>query len=272
MLQEPTTVSLPNGALDAAPGRFHGQVILVTGGSRGIGQAIVRRATAEGARAVVADLIDPEMPLEGVRYVRTDVADRAAVETLFASIAAEEGGLDILVNNAGIQRVGLTETFDPATFEQVIDTHLLGTFHCSAMAIRSMRERGGGSIIQIASVAGLLALPGRGPYSAAKAALMSLTRVMAVEVAELGIRVNAVAPGSTRTALVQQGLDDGSIGLDAILAEIPLARLAEPDDIAGTVLFLASADAGYITGQTIVVDGGWSVLGIHDRPDWLRST
>ena len=147
----------------------------------------------------------------------------------------------------------------------------MGTFHCSSLAIRSMRGRGGGSIVQIASVAGLIALPGRGPYSAAKAAMMSLTRVMAVEVAELGIRVNAVAPGSTRTALIEQGLRDGSIRLEAILSEIPMGRMATPEEIAGTVLFLASEDAGYITGQTIVVDGGWSVLGLHDRPDWLRS-
>ena len=154
----------------------------------------------------------------------------------------------------------------------MIDTHLIGAFHCSSLAIRSMRGRGGGSIVSIASVAGLIALPGRGPYSAAKAALMSLSRVMAVEVAELGIRVNAVAPGTTRTAIVQQGIDDGSIRMEPMLAEIPLGRMATPEEIAGTVLFLASDDAGYITGQTIVVDGGWSILGLHDRPDWLRST
>ncbi|MFP5342231.1 MAG: SDR family NAD(P)-dependent oxidoreductase [Candidatus Limnocylindria bacterium] len=253
-------------------GRFDGRVILVTGGARGIGAAIVARAVAEGARGVVADVADPELPIDGVRYVRSDVADRASVEALFASIEAEEGGLDILVNNAGIQRVGLTETFDPAVFEAVVDTHLLGGFHCSSLAIRSMRQRGGGSIVSIASVAGLVALPGRGPYSAAKAALMALTRVMAVEVAELGIRVNAVAPGMTRTAIVQQGIDDGSISVDAMHAEIPLGRLATPDEIAGTVLFLASDDASYITGQTIVVDGGWTVLGMRERPDWLRST
>jgi len=253
-------------------GRFEGQVIVVTGGARGIGEAIVRRAVAEGARAVVADLGDPETPVERTRYVHCDVADRAAVEALFASIDAEEGGVDVLVNNAGIQRVGLTETFDPAVWESVIQTHLMGTYHCSAMAIRSMRSRGGGAIVQIASVAGLIALPGRGPYSAAKAALMSLSRVMAVEVAELGIRVNAVAPGSTRTALVEQGLRDGSIRLEAILSEIPMGRMATPEEIAGTVLFLASDDASYITGQTVVVDGGWSILGLHDRPDWLSST
>jgi NAD(P)-dependent dehydrogenase (short-subunit alcohol dehydrogenase family) len=252
-------------------GRFDGKVILVTGGARGIGAAIIHRAVAEGARGVVADLIDPETPLEGVRYVRTDVADRASVEGLFASIEAVEGGLDILVNNAGIQRVGLTETFDPTVWDQVIATHLSGAFHCSSLAIRSMRRRGGGSIIQIASVAGFIALPGRGPYSAAKAALMSLTRVMAVEVADLGIRVNAIAPGSTRTAIIEQGLADGSIPLAAILAEIPLGRMATPEEIAAPVLFLASDDASYVTGQTLIVDGGWSILGIHERPDWLSN-
>jgi NAD(P)-dependent dehydrogenase (short-subunit alcohol dehydrogenase family) len=252
-------------------GRFDGKVIVVTGGARGIGEAIARRAVDEGARAVVADQGVPERPLDGTRYVVCDISDRAAVEALFASIEDEEGGVDILVNNAGIQRVGLTETFDPAVWELVIQTHLMGMFHCSAQAITSMRRRGGGSIVSIASVAGLIALPGRGPYSAAKAGMMSLSRVMAVELADQGIRVNAVAPGSTRTALVEQGLADGSIVLDSILSEIPMGRLATTDDIAGTVLFVASDDAAYITGQTIVVDGGWSILGIHDRPDWLSN-
>jgi NAD(P)-dependent dehydrogenase (short-subunit alcohol dehydrogenase family) len=94
--------------------------------------------------------------------------------------------------------------------------------------------------------------------------------VMAVEVAELGIRVNAIAPGMARTALVEQGIADGSINLDVMLGEIPMRRLATTDDIAKVALFLASDDAAYITGQTIVVDGGWTILGIHDRPDWLR--
>jgi NAD(P)-dependent dehydrogenase (short-subunit alcohol dehydrogenase family) len=252
-------------------GRFERRVVLVTGGARGIGEAIIRRAVAEGAVGVVADLGDPAKPLDGVRYVRADVADRGSVESLFASIADREGGVDVLVNNAGIQRVGLTETFDPVDWELVVQTHLMGTFHCSALAIRSMRQRGGGSIIQVASVAGLIALPGRGPYAAAKAAMMSLSRVMAVEVAELGIRVNAVAPGMARTAIVEQGIRDGSIRLDAMLPEIPMRRLATPEDIAGAVLFLASPDAAYITGQTVVVDGGWSILGMHDRPDWLTA-
>jgi 3-oxoacyl-[acyl-carrier protein] reductase len=253
-------------------GRFDGKVILVTGGSRGIGAAIVARAVREGARAVIADLSSPEASEPGARFMACDVADEASVEALFGSIAATEGGVDILVNNAGIQRVALTEGFDSATWELVVRTHLMGSFYCSSRAITSMRGRGGGSIVSIASVAGMIALPGRGPYSAAKAALMSLTRVMAVELAGVGIRVNAVAPGSTRTALVEQGLNDGSIDLESVLSEIPLGRMATPDEIAASVLFLASDDATYITGQTIVVDGGWSILGIHERPDWLTAT
>ena len=155
-----------------------------------------------------------------------DVTDRRPWRRRSRTSRTTEGRVDVLVNNAGIQRVGLTETFDPATWELVVQTHLMGTFHCSAMAIRSMREHGGGAIVQVASVAGLIALPGRGPYSAAKAAMMSLSRVMAVEVADLGIRVNAVAPGMARTAIVEEGIANGSIRLDTMLPEIPMRRLA----------------------------------------------
>ena len=250
--------------------RFAGRVVVVTGAARGIGDTIVRHFVAEGARAVVPDLIDPEQPVDGARYMRCDVADRAAVEEAVASIESVEGRIDVLVNNAGIQRVGLTDQFDPELWARVIDVHLLGAFHWSSLALRMMRRQRSGSIVSIASVAGLIALPGRGPYSAAKAALLSLTRVMAVEVAELGIRVNAIAPGMARTALVEQGIADGSINLEGMLGEIPMRRLATTDDIARVALFLASDDAAYITGQTIVVDGGWTILGIHDRPDWLR--
>ena len=134
-----------------------------------------------------------------------------------------------------------------------------------------MRRQRSGAIVSIASVAGLIALPGRGPFSAAKVALMSLTRVMAVEVAEIGIRVNAVAPGMTRTGLLEQVAASGAIDLDKMMDEIPMHRLATIDGIANVVLFLASDDATYITGETIVVDGGWSILGIRNRPDWLRA-
>jgi 3-oxoacyl-[acyl-carrier protein] reductase len=246
-------------------------VVVVTGGARGIGDGIIRAFTAEGARAVSIDLGDPEEAVPGTRYLQGDVADRDAIEALFADIDAAEGPVDVLVNNAGIQRVGLTETFDPAVWRQVIDVHLFGMFNCSAMALRRMKPRGSGAIVSIASTAAYVGLPGRGPYTAAKGAISAWTRSLAVEVAESGIRVNAVAPGSTLTKLVQQGLDDGSIREDWILSEIPMRRFGRVEEIAQVVGFLASDQASYITGQTIVVDGGWTIQGMRDRPDWLRA-
>ena len=250
-------------------GRFDGQVVVVTGGARGIGDAIVRRVVAEGGRAVVPDLVDPEEPVPSTRYMRCDITDRDAVAAAHASIEATEGRLDVLVNNAGIQRVALTDQFDPDTWKQVIDVHLFGAFNWSRLALRSMKRQGSGAIVTVVSVAGLMGIAGRGPYSAAKAGLMSLTRTMAVEVAELGIRVNAVAPGMALTVLVEQGIRDGSIDLDSMMTEIPMRRLATVDDIAKAVCFLASDDASYVTGQTLVVDGGWTILGMHRKPDWL---
>ena len=251
-------------------GRFDGRVAVVTGGAGGIGDTIVRRFIAEGGRAVVPDVIDPAAPVEGARYVHCDITDRAQVEAAFASIEATEGRLDVLVNNAGTQQLGLTETFDAADWSRLLDVHVVGTFNCSALAMSLMRPKRSGSIVSVASVAGIIALPGRGPYSAAKAALMSLTRVMAVEMAEVGIRVNAVAPGMTRTALLEKVAASGAFDIAAMSEEIPMGRLATTDEIANVVLFLASDDASYVTGATIVVDGGWSILGIHNKPDWLR--
>ncbi len=250
----------------------HGRVVVVTGGARGIGDAIIESFLALGDRAVSLDMGDPEVPREGVRYLAADVASLAAVEAAFADIDAHEGRVDVLVNNAGIQRVGLTDRIDPDLWRQVIDVHLMGTFHCAREAIRRMLPRRAGSIVSIASVAGLVAVPGRGPYSAAKGGIVALTRTMAAEYAEAGIRVNAVAPGSVRTKLVEQGIADGSIDLAGLLSEIPMRRQAAPAEVAAVVRFLASDDASYITGQTIVVDGGWSTQGLRDRPAWLDPT
>jgi 3-oxoacyl-[acyl-carrier protein] reductase len=132
-----------------------------------------------------------------------------------------------------------------------------------------MRPQRKGAVVSIASVAGLLGIPGRGPYSAAKAAIMSLTRVLALENATANIRINAVAPGFTRTKLVEQAIRDGSIKEEWQLERVPMKRLAEPSEIADAVIYLASDRASYITGQTLVVDGGWTVQGVNHVPDWL---
>jgi 3-oxoacyl-[acyl-carrier protein] reductase len=134
-----------------------------------------------------------------------------------------------------------------------------------------MKRQGSGVILSMASTTAIVGVPGRGPYTASKGAISAWTRSLAVEVAEAGIRVNAVAPGQVLTKLVQQGLDDGSIIRDSMLSEVPMRRFGKPEEIAGVFRFLASDEAAFITGQTIVVDGGWTIQGMRDRPDWLRA-
>ncbi|MBN9023268.1 MAG: SDR family oxidoreductase [Rhizobiales bacterium] len=250
-------------------GAFEGKVAVVTGAARGIGEAIAVALRDEGARVFSIDLGEPEAPQDGVRYLSGDVGDPAAIAAAFAAVDAEAGRLDVLVNNAGIQRVALGHRMDFAEWNGVIATHLNGMFLCAGEAIRRMRPQRKGAIVSIASVAGIVGIPGRGPYSAAKAAIMSLTRVLALENATADIRVNAVAPGYTRTKLIDQALKDGSLRSDWQLERVPMKRLAEPSEIADVVLFLASDKASYVTGQTLVVDGGWTIQGVHHVPDWL---
>jgi NAD(P)-dependent dehydrogenase (short-subunit alcohol dehydrogenase family) len=253
-------------------GSFEGRVAVVTGGARGIGDAIVRAFRAAEAQVVVLDKLEPREPRDGVRYATADVTEPASVAAAFGSIDAAEGRVDVLVNNAGIQRPGLVGQISFEDWAAVIGTHLTGMFLCSSQAVPRMIEQGfGGAIVSIASTAGLVGLPGRGAYCAAKAGIMSLTRVLALEGASAGIRANAVAPGYTRTELVQQALDDGSLREAWMLERVPLKRLADPDEIARVVRFLAGDSASYVTGQTIVADGGWTIQGISAAPDWLRA-
>jgi NAD(P)-dependent dehydrogenase (short-subunit alcohol dehydrogenase family) len=248
------------------------RVAIVTGASRGIGDAIARRLAAEGARVVSLDRAAPAAPREGVRDVAADVTDPASVGAAFASVDAEEGAVDVLVNNAGIQRVGLAGKLAFEDWQAVLGVHLTGMWLCCSEAIPRMTEQGrGGAIVSVASVAGFVGLPGRGPYSAAKAGIMGLTRVLATEGAPANIRVNAVAPGYTRTEMIQQALDDGSQREEWMLESVPLDRLADPDEIARVVCFLAGDGASYVTGQTLLVDGGWTIQGFQGTPEWLTT-
>jgi NAD(P)-dependent dehydrogenase (short-subunit alcohol dehydrogenase family) len=248
-----------------------GKVAAITGAARGIGDAIAARFLEEGAKVFSLDLSEPEERREGVTYLTADVANTESVAEAFGRIDREAGCVDVLVNNAGVQRVALAENMPIEDWHLVLNTHLTGMHLCCAQAIRRMRERGkGGAIVSIASAAGIVAIPGRGPYSAAKAGIESLTRVYATEVASVNIRVNAVAPGSTRTKLIEQGWKDGSIRKEWQVERIPMGRLAEPAEIADPVVYLASDRASYITGQTLVVDGGWTVQGMVHIADWLQ--
>jgi NAD(P)-dependent dehydrogenase (short-subunit alcohol dehydrogenase family) len=241
------------------------RVVVVTGAARGIGDAIVGAFREAGDDVVSLDLVECEEPRDGCRYVRCDITDPESVGAAFEPLDR----VDVLVNNAGIQRLGLIGELEYEHWQAVVGTHLNGSFICNSQAVPRMRAQGSGAIVHVASTAAFLGLPGRGPYSAAKAGLGALTRVMAVELAPLGIRVNAVAPGFTRTQLVQQAIDDGSLQEDWMLARVPMGRLARPEEIARVVRFLASDEASYITGQVVVADGGWTIQGIGEAPTWL---
>jgi NAD(P)-dependent dehydrogenase (short-subunit alcohol dehydrogenase family) len=249
-----------------------GKIAVVTGGARGIGDGIAARLLRDGARLFALDKIGPESAREGVTWLETDVTSPESVAAAFAAVDAQAGQIDILVNNAGIQRVGLIGKMSFADYSSVIATHLNGFFLCASEAVPRMVKRGqGGAIVSIASTAAFVGLPGRAPYCAAKAGILGLTRALALEVAPSKIRVNAVAPGFTRTKLIEQGLKDGSLREDWMVARVPMHRLAEVEEIAEAVRFLAGAESSYMTGQSIVVDGGWIVQGIPEAPDWLQS-
>ena len=249
-----------------------GKIAVVTGGARGIGDGIAARLVRDGARVFALDKIGPESAREGVTWLETDVTSPESVAAAFGAVDAQAGQIDILVNNAGIQRVGLIGKMSFADYSSVIATHLNGFFLCASEAVPRMVKRGqGGAIVSIASTAAFVGLPGRAPYCAAKAGILGLTRALALEVAPSKIRVNAVAPGFTRTKLIEQGLKDGSLREDWMVARVPMHRLAEVEEIAEAVRFLAGAESSYMTGQSIVVDGGWIVQGIPEAPDWLQS-
>lgn len=252
---------------------LNGQVAAVTGGARGIGDGIAARLAQDGARVFALDRISPEERREGVTYLETDITSPESVAAAFRAIDSQAEQIDILVSNAGIQRVGLIGKISFADFSAVVATHLNGFFLCASEAVPRMVKRGvGGAIVSIASTAAFVGLPGRGPYCAAKAGILGLTRALALEVASAKIRVNAVAPGFTRTKLIEQGLSDGSLREDWMVARVPMRRLAQVDEIAEAVRFLAGRESSYMTGQAIVVDGGWTVQGIPDAPDWLQTS
>ncbi len=251
---------------------LEGRVAVVTGALRGIGDAIAERLLADGASVFSLDKISAAEPRKGVVYLEADVTDPLSVTEAFKAVDAQAGQIDILVNNAGIQRVGLVGKLSFADWSAVVSTHLNGFFLCASEAVPRMAARGkGGAIVSIASTAAFVGLPGRGAYCAAKAGILGLTRALALEVASAGIRVNAVAPGFTRTKLIDQGLADGSLEEDWMVARVPMRRLAATSEIADAVRYLAGDEASYVTGQTIIADGGWTVQGIPHAPSWLQT-
>ncbi|MCV0438910.1 MAG: SDR family oxidoreductase [Hydrogenophaga sp.] len=247
------------------------RVALVTGGARGIGDAIVVALQRSGSKVYSLDRVPPQASREDVVYLDADVSNEQEVASAFAEIDRAGAGIDTVVHNAGVQRSALCGQMSYEDWSSVLRTHLDGLFLCASQAIPRMIKQGrGGSITGIASTAAFVGLPGRGPYTAAKAGIVGLVRCLAVETAGHRIRVNAVAPGFTRTAIVEDAIANGSLNQDWMLERVPMGRLAEPAEIASAVSFLAGDNALYMTGQTLVVDGGWTTQGINHAPDWLQ--
>ncbi len=240
-----------------------GKVAVVTGGSRGIGRAICLHLAEKGAKVVINYVNRPQAAEETKKQVEAagaeclvvkfDVAKSSEVQEAFKQITAECGTIDILVCNAGITRDGLLATMKEEDWDQVMAVNLKGAFNCIKAGCRPMMKKRWGRIIIITSVVGFAGNAGQANYSAAKAGLVGLTRSTARELASRSITVNCVAPGyidTDMTAELPAGVKE------KILAEIPLGILGQPGDIAGAVLYLASEDARYITGQAIHVNGG----------------
>jgi NAD(P)-dependent dehydrogenase (short-subunit alcohol dehydrogenase family) len=247
-----------------------GRVCVVTGGGAGLGASIAETFAGEGADVAILDRDQvageaARARLDGrsgrVRFYDADVADESSVVRAAQRVAAEFGRVDVLVNNAGISRLGPSMSFSLREWDESMGVMATGVFLCSREFGAVIRAGGGGAVVNISSINGLVAFPMRLAYSAAKAAVVSMTKVLAVEWAGYGIRVNAVAPGCTRTDMLEQAVAEGFIDVDAYLDHTPLGRFGEPEDVAQAVLFLASDRSRYVTGQVLAPDGGWTAFG-----------
>jgi len=240
-----------------------GKTALVTGATGGIGAAIVRTLHGAGATVAVsgtraAALEDLKNALgERVHILPCNLADAADVEKLVPAAEAAMGGLDILVNNAGITRDGLAMRMKDEDWQQVIDVNLTAAFRLSRAAMRGMMKRRYGRIVNITSVVGVTGNPGQANYVASKAGIIGLTKSLAQELASRNITVNAVAPGFIATPMTEVLNDKQK---EAILARVPAGRLGAPEDVAASVLYLASGEAAYVTGQTLHVNGGMAMI------------
>ena len=241
-----------------------GRVCVVTGGAQGIGEACIRRFAREGALVVVADIDDARGAALagelGGMYVHCDVGDKAQVDALVAQTMAAHGRIDVLVNNAGIFRAADFLEVTEADFDTVLRINLKGSFLVGQAVAREMAKVGRGSIVNLSSVNGMLAIPTIASYNVSKGGINQLTRVMALALADKGIRVNAVAPGTIATELAAKAVLTSEEAKARIMSRTPMKRLGDPSEIADTVAYLASDAASYITGEIVVVDGGRMTL------------
>ena len=241
-----------------------GKVCIVTGGAQGIGEACVRRFAREGAQVVIADMADtPGQALAtelGALFVHCDVGDKAQVDAVVARTVQEHGRIDVLVNNAGIFRAADFLDVSEADFDAVLRVNIKGSFLMGQAVARVMAQAGGGNIVNMSSVNGVLAIPTIASYNVSKGGINQLTRVMALALADKGIRVNAVAPGTIATELAAKAVLTSDEAKAKIMSRTPMKRLGEPSEIADVVAWLVSDAASYVTGEIVTVDGGRMTL------------
>lgn len=235
------------------------RVAVVTGGNSGIGAAITARVLSDGMQVAVLDVTIQPAAVNCLN-LQADVTDAVQVREAFTTIRDHFGRIDVLINNAGIsgsQEATVCHLTPLAEWERVMAVNVRGPFLCAQAVLPTMIEQGSGHVINIASIAGFVAFPGRSAYTASKGAVVQFTRSLAVDYAVHGIRANAVCPGMVQTPMTQWRLDQPDLKA-AVVSQIPLGRVAMPDDIADVVAGLASDRMAYVTGHCLIVDGGWT--------------
>jgi len=240
---------------------LEGRVSIITGGARGIGKTIAMELADAGSDIVIFDVLDEgvdtarEIEKKGRKagFYKVDITDLDAVNSVVEKVLKEFGRIDILVNNAGITRDTLLMRMEESDFDLVIKVNLKGTFNCTKAVLKPMMKARWGRIINISSIIGLMGNAGQANYAASKAGIIGFTKSVAKELGKRNITVNAIAPGFIRTPMTEKLSDEVK---ESYFKLIPLGRFGEPEDVAKVVRFLASDDAGYITGQVIQVDGG----------------
>ncbi|MCA2190319.1 glucose 1-dehydrogenase [Nonomuraea cavernae] len=239
-------------------GMLDGKVVIITGGARGMGAATARRCVAAGARVVITDVLAEEGAATakelGCRFLVHDVTQAEGWASVVATVLEEYGRIDGLVNNAGVSTVAFLEEQSAEDFERAIRVNLVGPFLGVKAVIEPMRAGGGGSIVNLSSVAGLTALPATGGYGASKWGVRGLTKIAAIELGPR-IRVNSVHPGMIVTPMTQQ---HGAVSGEGAFPLVAAGRCGEPEEVAQAVVFLLSDAASYMTGAELAVDGGWT--------------
>lgn len=241
-----------------------GKVAVVTGASRGLGKAMALGLAKAGSNVVATDILDISETVDEIKKlqgeavgIKADISKKVDVEAMVQQTIERFGGVDILVNNAGILRMAPAETMKEEDWDKVIAVNLKGQFLCAREVGRQMIKQKSGKIINMASVAGKFAFNQSTAYNASKAGVILMTKTLAVEWGKYNIRVNAICPGAFATAMTEDFLRDEGF-LEMIKTRVPLARYGEPEELTGTVIYLASKASDYMTGHALVIDGGWT--------------